>query len=52
MTLHGPSEASDRTENLGGATRRAFIERLAATTALPVILPILVSQPFPARADY
>jgi hypothetical protein len=34
------------------ATRRAFIERLAATTALPAILPILLSHPFPARADY
>ena len=46
-----PSTAADR-EPLGAGTRRAFIERLATTSALPVILPILLSQPFPARADY
>ena len=48
-----PSAAAEReTPTTGAGTRRAFIERLATTSALPVILPILLSPPFPARADY
>jgi hypothetical protein len=42
----GDAPASD------GDTRRTFIERLARTTALPMILPLVLSRPRSAALAY
>lgn len=36
----------------GGDTRRRFIERLASTAAVPMILPLVLSRPRSAALAY